>query len=921
MGNIQYRYDTPTGYVRPVAIDYSNYYANGGPKRKHDQSYNTVLTPEQEVQYRQWVNTLPVYLRNDYDYDLRGAWLDGVEPDEQQHMPDTYKKPWHPTFSEESIYSSPQTQGGSWNGDTFTPSAFNGYMQGMSKYVNYGRNLFAKGGKKPDWDPENPYHVHTDDGQKVSFTPEAYTALPENIKRQVDKHAAAMNTFENQYMVNPEYEEFRKRMEAARTAENVAASRGEYWDRNWYDPNYKSGAYAFDDNGLMTYQGQTYAPFGDSSQQGIVVPMRTPNGMSYGANVAYYPVNVPQQYIERPVQEVNNTINEEQVKAALNKAYTNYIIKNTTKKVLYPRYGTDNYGSKHIQNIYNGDGKLKYNTPYVHKKDPEYYAVFVDDLDEEDRQRGLVGVDYYPMSTIGQYTNKPINVPGKYGLSVDISNIGTEDKTGALHPASSYTKELFPIQYIETKPSEEEAKRNVQVTVDDFSYLGNTFAKGGPIHIKPENRGKFSEAAKRAGYSTQAYARHIMANKENYSPTLRKRANFALNASRWHAYGGNLYANGGPDDPPVIKPVNLLGDMNVPLTRSQGNVMAADKTKTPAATQVSSEKAKREAQVKRENYMNSYSESKTAPIVYPSMKNIENAAVAETNANFVDNTRGEEGAQPAPPVSVIATGTGAAFSAPYFGTLLNLYGLGNGMMRFANAAARKESFISYIKSPQGLITMAEMAPGTRMLTRPYTRLAGIDQYNKLFNDMRKAHIENRAKFPDAYKTNRNEYLDYAEKPVVKFKNHDHFSDPDVVSFYEPKENAVYFRPRQRFRSDKVIKNRLAHEYEHLLQGSYKERLSTPTSAYFVPNKKHQDYNLVLSKFEKNPKASAWEKSPDELDAEMMKWKNAKGLMGKHFNTMNAKDQEWFVNKVSDRFGFSKKDSEYILKSLSARGYM
>lgn len=70
--------------------------------------------------------------------------------------------------------------------------------------------------------------------------------------------------------------------------------------------------------------------------------------------------------------------------------------------------------------------------------------------------------------------------------------------------------------------------------LDDIPYQ-----TGGEIHIKENNRGKFTEAAKRAGKSVQAYAAQILANKENYSPTLVKRANFARNARKWkHQEGG-----------------------------------------------------------------------------------------------------------------------------------------------------------------------------------------------------------------------------------------------------------------------------------------------------------------------------------------------------------------------------------------------
>lgn len=79
---------------------------------------------------------------------------------------------------------------------------------------------------------------------------------------------------------------------------------------------------------------------------------------------------------------------------------------------------------------------------------------------------------------------------------------------------------------------------------NDMNLLYNYSAMGGPIHIKKANRGKFTESAKRAGMGVQEYARHILANPEDYSSTLRKRANFARNAAKWHAFGGELFSNG-----------------------------------------------------------------------------------------------------------------------------------------------------------------------------------------------------------------------------------------------------------------------------------------------------------------------------------------------------------------------------------------
>jgi hypothetical protein len=83
------------------------------------------------------------------------------------------------------------------------------------------------------------------------------------------------------------------------------------------------------------------------------------------------------------------------------------------------------------------------------------------------------------------------------------------------------------------------------------NYIAN-YAKGG-IHINPANKGKFTASAERAGMGVQEFARHVLANKEDYSSTQVKRANFAHNAAGWkHEMGGvqlpyyNIDSNGNP---------------------------------------------------------------------------------------------------------------------------------------------------------------------------------------------------------------------------------------------------------------------------------------------------------------------------------------------------------------------------------------
>lgn len=57
---------------------------------------------------------------------------------------------------------------------------------------------------------------------------------------------------------------------------------------------------------------------------------------------------------------------------------------------------------------------------------------------------------------------------------------------------------------------------------------------GGSIHIKPSKRGTFTAAATKHGMGVQEFASKVLRNKEDYSPSLVKKANFARNASKWN---------------------------------------------------------------------------------------------------------------------------------------------------------------------------------------------------------------------------------------------------------------------------------------------------------------------------------------------------------------------------------------------------
>lgn len=90
--------------------------------------FNTKLSEEHEAKYQAWVKEQSKRAGRDLsmdeiDYDLRGDWAQGASRDERGHGTDKFKKPNHPTFSNESVYHGAKNEdgevmdGGRWEWD------------------------------------------------------------------------------------------------------------------------------------------------------------------------------------------------------------------------------------------------------------------------------------------------------------------------------------------------------------------------------------------------------------------------------------------------------------------------------------------------------------------------------------------------------------------------------------------------------------------------------------------------------------------------------------------------------------------------------------------------------------------------------------------------------------------------------------
>lgn len=103
--------------------------------------FTTPLSPEEQDKYGKKYSP-----QDSTDYDMQGFFKANPDVDphtDGTHYPDTYKKPNHPTFSDESQYNGVDgNEGGTWGttsegSDTFTPGPTNIKTHGIGGLIDY----------------------------------------------------------------------------------------------------------------------------------------------------------------------------------------------------------------------------------------------------------------------------------------------------------------------------------------------------------------------------------------------------------------------------------------------------------------------------------------------------------------------------------------------------------------------------------------------------------------------------------------------------------------------------------------------------------------------------------------------------------------------------------------------------------------
>lgn len=132
-------------------------------------------------------------------------------------------------------------------------------------------------------------------------------------------------------------------------------------------------------------------------------------------------------------------------------------------------------------------------------------------------------------------------------LADNIQDLGSINVEGADLGSQGWFSHAVDRERDRLRAQEKQARGALAYATDNINTLqnrqamGTLLANGGGIHIKPSKKGTFTAQATKMGMGVQEAASHILANKENYSPAMVKKANFAKNASKWHADGGPIF--------------------------------------------------------------------------------------------------------------------------------------------------------------------------------------------------------------------------------------------------------------------------------------------------------------------------------------------------------------------------------------------
>lgn len=434
-----------------------------------------------------------VRILNDNDYDYRGYYNKYPNGDGNaiDHWTDEFKTAYHPTFSDQSIYSGKKSQfnpyglpGGFWAGDSFVPRAWqvnesNRFDIGgptdekpVRKYPHLDLNLYpasqrlrvARTNARIKNIADKVYDAKDWVSDKYNYAKALFTGIPMSVQE------ARMNLYKN---INPnwDYENPIGRVFKAITD----TGKDKMWNR---------GPIA--DEAFATY---------------LQIPEENRNYKTRFQKSEYRPTkgNTVGEVYKLPLK------NDENDKGRIVEQASNLNLNTSAQANILPSTGNDVLGDYTISKGYDNNGEY---VSYYDEYDLNPYKGFFAERAHNDNTPEFI-------KNIGDFSfglGKPFTFYDRIYLD-DYYGVPDQYKGGFYLPELTVKGKMKALG-------------------------GNLFANGG-IHIKPSHRGRLTKLKKRTGKTeSELY--------NDGNPAHKKMVVFARNARKWHDLGGNLYVKGGP---------------------------------------------------------------------------------------------------------------------------------------------------------------------------------------------------------------------------------------------------------------------------------------------------------------------------------------------------------------------------------------
>lgn len=570
------------------------------------------LTGDEEKAFRDWYdryarsqNLDPNPDAKEHYYDYRTYWKNRTEQQKNDewklgnHLPDTYKKPGHPTFSTESIYSTRKTPGGTWKKVGLGPVYDEQFVapKNTRRLKKYNNVSFALGG---------------DDLKQNGYIEPSVITVP--LPKKFKGSQAAAKRYAEGYQFGKQIAKERDKTvpyilaaaNAPMLIEGLAVA-----------PLATIGSLAGGHIG-GTIGNKVGGPLGGAI--GGLIGGGLGAGAGIGIKAGIKPtIKYGNGVLDRTAEalirlgDAAHTPNEVAAQF-LNKNTLKYIFNPKAKNLAYKMPYKYSGQSTELTDAFPGDvvdqflGKspvpnATYDLSILSKGMRDYISKYYPNKKIPIRNLGEVSSERFSINIepkireqfkTGKATNvggtgnindlsgnglldaggfnaviknaEPINNNG-YTLAnvkgTDIWKFNPKDYSNRYGFGATDLLKKLGLKFIDSRGTPIIHTFESQVPI----YTGKINYKYGGIHIKPSKRGTFTAAAKRHHMGVQEFARTVLNNRARFSAAMVKKANFARNASKWHKkeLGGdmtkqyyitkdNIYSLGGN-----VKPKAQLG--------------------------------------------------------------------------------------------------------------------------------------------------------------------------------------------------------------------------------------------------------------------------------------------------------------------------------------------------------------------------